>query len=468
MKKLFQLLLIVFMLFGCAQKGEPEVEEEPEPEPIGYSDTYILLTYKDSTVNELADLKGKKIGFQYTYDQEDTKYIVEEIATELEITEENAEDYFVACFNYQSIPDLVADKLVDAWLVKEKSNELIEDYRSDYHANDYKVVKEYNVPIYEEIDELSSYRNKKLFTKPFAVMLQGLDERVDPDNNAAARNDVNHLMIVDPVKRHILTISFPRDSYVYSEDLGYSCKLTEVGTRAKDANAVRKAVGDLLETDIDYYVQVSFSSFIDLFTSVGGVWVDVPMNTQMDQNSYRDVSQPYSLEPGYQKLYGEMALALARNRKYGGIYNGDYGRIRNQMLIINSIVEKIANHPEVIDWAEWVWRAAYLADYNFTDDEVDTLFKLAKEFSKGYTIDNYFIHNTGGTLENGAWVGYVIEETRQIAMGKIDLVLNGKVDKDNPYYEEIIKGYVTKGTNTEGYLGDYYELKDIYNDIIGE
>lgn len=466
MKKIFQLLLIVFMMFGCTQEAEPEIEEEPEP--IGYSDTYVLLTYKDSTINELIDLKGKKIGFQYSYDVEDTKYIVEEIANELEITEENSGDYFVPCGNYQSIPDLVVNKEIDAWLVKEKSNELIEDYRSDYHANEFKVVKEFNVPIYEEVDKLASYRDKKLFTKPFAVMLQGLDERVKPNENNKARNDVNHLMIVDPVRRHILTISFPRDSYVYSEDLGYSCKLTEVGTRAKDANAVRKAIGDLLEMDIEYYAQVSFSSFVDLFTSLGGVWIDVPMNTKMDQNSYRDVAQPYALEKGYQKLYGEMALALARNRKYAGIYNGDYGRIRNQMLIINSICKKIANHPEVLDWAEMVWRAAYLADYNFTEDEVDTLFKLAEEFSKGYTVDNYFIDNTGGVLDSGAWVGYVIEDTRQIAMGKINLVMNGKIDKESKYYEDIIKGYVSKGTDTEGYLGEYYDLKDVYNDIIIE
>ena len=123
--------------------------------------------------------------------------------------------------------------------------------------------------------EDQSIVTNKLYTKPFAVMLTGIDQRVDPDQNKKALNDVNLMMVVDPVRNHILTISFPRDSYLYSPTLGHSRKMTEIGPVARDVNAIKEAVGEVLDIEIPYYVQTSFSGFIDMITYFGGVWIDV-------------------------------------------------------------------------------------------------------------------------------------------------------------------------------------------------
>ena len=62
----------------------------------------------------------------------------------------------------------------------------------------------------------------------------------------------------------------------------------------------------------------------------------------------------------------------------------------------------------------------------------------------------------------------VIEITAEIAKGKIELVKTGKVSKDNPYYDEIMTGYITGGAGTEsdgvdGYIGTTYDLNEVFN-----
>lgn len=457
MKKVF-LLLVVFLivLSGCSKKEEtvPEVIVEP----IGYSEPIYLLTDPKSTISTVEDLADKKIGIQERFDSEEMAYAKQQLI-DLGVTE----DSFVEVGSYPSIPGAYANKEIDAWLALESRNEMIGDYLNGYDPSAQKIIAEYKMPIYEETVVDSAVAKDDLYTKPFAVMLMGLDWRVDPHENPnAARNDVNILLVVNPEKKHILTVSFPRDSLVYSMKGRYSDKLTHL-SYFYGAEDVADSIGNLLDTEVPYYVAVSFSTFVDIITEMGGVWVDVPLDMHMDQDSYRNVAQPYDLSEGYTKLYGEWALALVRNRKYG-VYGGDYGRIRNQALMVNSMISKIANHPFILDWMGISWFADVVSDNNFSTDQIKVLCELAKTFESGYTIDNYFVANNGGQTESGTFVGYIPNYAVAIAKGKIDLVMKGEIDEDDYYYDDILTGYVTggSGSNAVGYIGDEYDLAPIF------
>ena len=63
----------------------------------------------------------------------------------------------------------------------------------------------------------------------------------------------------------------------------------------------------------------------------------------------------------------------------------------------------------------------------------------------------------------GASVGYLTDYTKAIAKGKIQLALTGKVDIDNPYYEDIMTGNVTGGTNQQEYIRNEYDLNEVYS-----
>ena len=450
-----KLLFILFLLLLVSCSSTPV---EPEPEPIGFGTTLYIDVPKSKGYESSEDLKEKKILYQNRIDTDEVQYVIDTL-----ISEGFNEEQFVLTDSYRDYPGMLENGEVDAWVVSNTTYTLMADYYNGFDGSPYTHLREFSMPIFEEKEKDPSIINNDLYTKPFSVMLTGIDQRVDPDQNGRALNDVNLMMVVDPVHNHILTVSFPRDSFLYSPTLGHSRKMTEIGPVSGDVNAIKEAVGDTLDIEIPYYVQTSFSGFIDMITHFGGVWVDVPMDTRMDMNSYRNVAEPYEVDKGYQKLYGEWALALARNRKYNGIYGGDYGRIRNQCLIVDGLINKICTYPEILKWAHIDWYAKYIAAFNFSDSQLEVLYALADKFhEEGYTIDNYFIENIGGMTDYGASVGYVIDYSKEIAKGKIKLALTGEVDKDNPYYEDIMIGNVTGGANQQEYIRNEYDLNDVY------
>lgn len=456
-KGIICLLALLLLLTGCSSGNSTETEDTAEEEveeviePIGYSDPIYVVTTKTSGIKNIEDLEGKRIAIQTIYDREASDYVLRNLGVE---GIETVESYY-----YQQLPDFINNNEIDAWIISKGPHELLYDYRHDYDTSSYVIVGEYKIPYYEEEQIEPKVLSNTLLQKPFAVMLNGLDERGDPDT-LQARNDVNILMVVDPLKHHVLTIGFPRDSYIRNACTGYSDKLTHFNLSGE--TCVKDSMASLLGIDVDYFVNVSFSSFVDLINTLGGVEVDVPLDMCMDQDSYRDVKQPYCLVKGKNLLYGEWALALARNRKYDGIYNGDYGRIRNQQLIVNAIIDRIANNPVLINWAGLTWKADELANHNFDMDleDITALFYLAESFADGYTIDNYFIENVGSTTESGMSIGLCTEASLEVARLKAKYVLTGEIDKDNYYYEAAMTGYVTGGAGnyTDQYIGESYDL----------
>lgn len=455
MKKYLYLLLCL-MLTGCAVTNAPESTPEPtpEPQPVRYSDPIYIVVRPDSGIESIEDLEGKVICTQALYGKESSDYVTS-VLTEAGITFETLE-----ILTYEGIPNVANEDEADAWIIDKGVHEILYDYRHDYKPKNYKILEEYRIPYYEEKVIDQSILDNKLIKKPFAVMITGLDERVDPSSYRAARNDVNHLMIVNPETKHVLTVSFPRDSYMTNVCTGYKDKLTHFGL--KGTECVKDSIGELLGIEIDYFVQVSFSSFVDMINSLGGVVVDVPLDMCMDMDSYRNVKQPYCLEKGETLLYGEWALALARNRKYNGIYNGDEGRVRNQVLIINSIAKRIAENPFLLLMAEYDWRVDYLAYHNFDANlnDIQALFYLVDAFASGYTTDNYFIENVGDYTESGMYIGRIVQETLEIAKLKIEYALTGNLDRQSPYYEQAMLGYVSGGAGNkkDKYIGEEYML----------
>ena len=118
------------------------------------------------------------------------------------------------------------------------------------------------------------------------------------------------------------------------------------------------------------------------------------------------------------------------------------------------------------------WLMDFLCENNFSAEEKATLFALAKTFEDGYTIDNFFLDGEGGLID-GTY--YVVTDPKNIdiAKGKIELVMTGKVSPSTKYYDEIMKGYVTGGTGTEkdgvgGYIGTYYDLNEVFGEKTAE
>ena len=463
MKKIIKLLLCISLLLlcvGCSNNNSSD-DDTSKQEPLYYSDDIRIIS-KD--VKDVSELANKVLAVQKSFDKEYSDYVIEQLKQEgIELSDDNL--YWFT--TYAEIKPCIDDGLIDAWVVVGNREDSIVDYRSDYKPSDYTTIATYNIPYYEEETvDTSGYTD--LYTKPFLVMINGLDGYGENSQHEwkLYRNDVNHLLVVNPEKKHVLIVSVPRDSYILNQVTGYYDKFTHFCQNGPDNPA--NSLGALLDVEIPYYCMTSFTWFVYGINELGGVKVNVPMNGHLDMDSTRDVANPQTYTKGEANLYGETALALARNRKYDGIVNNDQGRIRNQALILDSLISKVANHPYILNMVGMSWMFDYLCENNFSDEDKQTLFALAQTFEDGYTIDNYFLAGDGNLHSNGTYYVDLYDDSIEIAKGKIELVTTGSISKDNPYYDEIMTGYVTGGAGTEsdgdnGYIGTSYDLSEIFN-----
>lgn len=92
-----------------------------------------------------------------------------------------------------------------------------------------------------------------------------------------------------------------------------------------------KAVKDLLNVDLKYYVTVDYLAVKEMVEAVGGVTIDVPVRMRHPD--------PYIyLDPGEQTLNGEEALMYLRFRSYP---DGDLGRVKAQQVFMKEFLKEV-------------------------------------------------------------------------------------------------------------------------------
>ena len=103
--------------------------------------------------------------------------------------------------------------------------------------------------------------------EPFSVYISGID--TFGEISSVSRSDVNMVATINPSTRQVLLTSIPRDYYVqlYGKS-GYKDKITHAGLYGIETSI--KTIEDLLDTEINYYVKVNFTSVIDIVNAIDG------------------------------------------------------------------------------------------------------------------------------------------------------------------------------------------------------
>ena len=164
--------------------------------------------------------------------------------------------------------------------------------------------------------------------EPFTVYISGNDSYGEV-TTAEGRSDVNILLTVNPNTRQILMTTTPRDYYV-ELPLGEGCwdKLTHAGNYGIDCSM--QTLEALYDVEIDYYLRVNFSGFESIVEALGGV--DVYSEYEFTATTGHYFTQ------GYNAVDGPAALAFVRERY--AFEAGDVQRGRNQMAMIEAIIDK--------------------------------------------------------------------------------------------------------------------------------
>ena len=222
-------------------------------------------------------------------------------------------------------------------------------------------------------------------------------------------------------------ISVPRDTLVRVDDDTFTKmneEFPEPGQHGMKINAIHHYGGDkygmellenqlntMLDTNIDFYVKVSFEAFDYLVDSIGGIEYNVPID--MD---YDDPGQDLAihLKAGPQKLNGKQAEGLVRFRK--GYDNQDIGRVETQQNFIKEFLKQVMNADTIFSNP-----SAYINTffkYITTDLKITDAIKyinVLKQFDSN-KVNTYTLPGEIGSMY-GCVGGYVMdeEETNKLA-----------------------------------------------------
>ena len=201
-----------------------------------------------------------------------------------------------------------------------------------------------------DIDSLSWQERGRL-----TVLLAGSDAAEDREG---VRTDVMMVVSIDIETGHVALFGVPRNlgDVPLSDDVaevlgtdtytgmlkwlyGYAQQYPELAPGNQDPGlmALKGAMEGLLGIPVDYYSMVDMVGFIELVDHFGGVEIDVvePVTVRLlapDGSGW----EQYEIEPGFQTLTGDEALAYARSRTG----DSDYARMRRQRCLVAATMEQ--------------------------------------------------------------------------------------------------------------------------------
>ena len=166
----------------------------------------------------------------------------------------------------------------------------------------------------------------------YNIYISGID--VAGNIAVVSRSDVNIIMTVNTKTKKILLTTTPRDTYLKIPGKGQNQydKLTHAGMYGVQTSIA--TLQNLYDMDIDYYVRLNFTSFINIINLVGNIEV-------YNDQAFKAFHGGYYMPKGKIKLDSKKALAFVRERF--SLENGDYDRGKNQEKVIEAVFKKIAN-----------------------------------------------------------------------------------------------------------------------------
>ena len=214
----------------------------------------------------------------------------------------------------------------------------------------------------------------------FNLLISGIDTY--GSITKVSRSDVNILVTVNPSTHNILLTSIPRDYYVLIPEFNEYDKLTHAGIYGVETSV--STIENLLDTTINYYIKVNFTSVIDIVDAIGGITVD---------SKYDFTTQDgYHFTKGSNKLDGEEALSFARERK--SFADGDRVRGENQELILTAIINKAMSASIIMDYGNLLNALNDKFVTNITDEEITDFIKKQISEMPSWTIDSISLDGT--------------------------------------------------------------------------
>lgn len=336
------------------------------------TDEYYLIVRKDSSYAKIEDIKDKNVHFFQVVDD-----VKSEVTKKVRITLVNQE-------NLLDLGNKLLDKNVDVILTSATQYSMLGDEIKNFREST-KILYtiKHEVQTNTKAEETGSKYSVK--SGKFNVYISGIDTSGSISN--VARSDANILMTINTDTHEALLTSIPRDYYVTLHSYGAKDKLTHSGIYG--INETVKTVEDLLDTDINYYVRVNFTTVIKLVDKLGGIDV-------YSDYSFTTSDKLYTFKKGYNHMNGEEALRFSRERY--AFAGGDNQRVKNQQHVIEAVMKKVLNsttlltkYTDILDSLKGSFQT------NIAQDDISALVKEQINNMSSWTIKSNSLTGTGAS-----------------------------------------------------------------------
>lgn len=386
------------------------------------ANTISVVTLKDSSIENLKELRDKKVGVLNTLDRVGTDKCLEAIANE---------NITITQTGFDSLNAEVAalyDHSVDAIILNEaRRGSVAENEQYINFDEDTKVI--YETTYYTDMAQSSAKKVNDITQQPFTVLISGSDSR--NGFAEAGRSDVNMVATVNPQTHTVLLTSVPRDYYVTTEcDEGYGCaqgqldKLTHTGLHGVETT--KKTIENLLGIEINYTLRVNFNSVVNLVNALGGIDVEVPEGYAVESFW---TNPDYGVHEGLNHLDGEGALAFARERY--AYTEGDFQRVKNQQTVLMAVANKALSPAVIVNYSRLMDALGGALETDLSDEEIQALIHNQIDNGGNWTFITTTLDGTGSTefcaeLGDKAYVTIPNGESVQFARTQIQEVLEGQ------------------------------------------
>lgn len=375
---------------------------------LGFKDykteNYVVCVLDSSKYKVIEDLNNKVIGHLNTNKREGLGKAIDTLNKKIEFKSKVLDDV-------SELGSSLINNNIDAFLVEASALDILKEDNEELY-NKVRVIKKIKI----ELKTNSIKKNINILNTPFNIYLSGIDTYGSITN--VSRSDVNIVVSVNPKTKEILLTNIPRDYYVKLHSFKEYDKLTHAGIYGVDESIF--TLKDLLNTDINYYVKVNFSSVEEIVNAIGGIEV---------VSDYTFTSQDgYKYNKGKNKLNGKEALSFVRERK--AFKDGDRQRGKNQEIVLTALINKVLSPSIITNYPKLLKSLDDKFMTNFTDEEISKFIKKQMKDNgswkiEGISLDGYDAYDyTYSYKKNKLYVMKQNVDSVSKAQEKISNVMN--------------------------------------------
>ncbi len=351
------IVLILFVLFSTLKTINFIKNLNTE---TSYIKTYYVITLKEKNYR-LEDLSEITI-----YETSDSMTVIRQLKaiTNLEV---------VRKFDLSEVVQNFLDEEIKAIIIEKNIYHLLEEEIEDFTKKTI-ILHQIEITAKTNINPIIVDPTQD----PFNVLITGIDSYGDVKR--VGRSDVNVLLSINPKTRKIVVISIPRDYYVniHGENK-LKDKLAHSGIYGVEKTI--NTIESLLDTRINYYLKVNFTSIIELVDTIGMIKVD---------SEYYFEAGGYRFYKGDNEMDGYKALAFLRHRY--SLPGGDRGRNINHQIFINGVIEKATTPAVLMRYNTILHKLENKIILNMEEEKIVTFIKKELNQHQKWQVENYALN----------------------------------------------------------------------------